>query len=285
MDSTTASRSSHRTAAAAFEQYVSGRRSVASGTVFFLETADHLDPVCRIATRGDVVIAPLVSAPTAAGLRTDPTRVGGVPVIGYEGSWHASGDRLRLDGHHVFTLQDYVGIPFLSAAGRVVVRQRTARGVAAFFCDADTARHFGVFVNPLLSRAVLLDSGDSFVHAGPAGGAVVRVHVTSGGEYRDGADGLLLGRVGDERRDIETTAAADAGRGRSFARIIDRDHFGAELDERPWFESYLAAIRLLRRWDGRSVRPAVSGFGGHVSRDRVFVDDPSRSHLLLGVGA
>ncbi|WP_152642400.1 hypothetical protein [Microbacterium sp. SA39] len=238
---TTASRHSHRTAAA-FQQYVTGRRTDVAGAVFFLEASDHLDAVCRIAARGDVVVAPSPADP-----RGGATGAGGVPVVGYSGSWREPGDEIRLDGRHTFALQDYVALPFLSITGRVVVRQRTAKGIAAFLGDADTARYFGVLVSPLLSSAVMLDSGASFGRPRSADDALARVHVTADGEYRDGADGLLLGRVGDARSEIEKTGAADGGRGRGFARIVDRELLEAELDRRPWFESYLAAIGVLRR--------------------------------------
>lgn len=136
--------------------------------------------------------------------------------------------------------------------------------MAAFLSDADMARESGVFVDQLLSSAVLLDSRASFLGTDPAGGSLARVHVTRGGEYRDGPDGLLLGVVGDARADLEARALDGAGRGRAFDRIVDRAMLEADLDDRPWLARYVATIDLLRQWDGVPSRPAISGFGGHL---------------------
>ncbi|WP_353888700.1 daptide biosynthesis RiPP recognition protein [uncultured Microbacterium sp.] len=252
--STTTSRRCPRSVRA-FEQYVSGRRELVAGTVFFLESGEHLGDVLRAARRRDIVLAPPGSV-----------RRGDANVIGYRGRFREPGDRLVLDGHHVIELQDYVAAPFLSIVARTVLRQRSAEGVAALLSDADTARDYGIFVDQLLSRAVLLESRMSFTPTPAAAGSVVRVHVTADGEYRDGPDGLLLGRVGDERAEIEAAAVAGAGRGRSFARIVDRRVLEADLDDRPWLGRYLAALDLLRERHGGPGRPTVSGFGGHLVR-------------------
>ncbi|MDF2507475.1 MAG: hypothetical protein K0Q52_1334 [Microbacterium sp.] len=246
---TMASRPSHRTATA-FEQYVSGRRGIVEGAVFFLESGDHIEEVLRAAEPGDIVIAP--------GRHADPR------TIGYDGSFREPGDEITLDGRHAFELQDYLAAPFLSIVGLTIVRQGSASGLAAFLSDADTARESGFFVDQLLSGLVLLDSRTSFVHADEAD--LVRVHVTASGEYRDGPDGLLLGSVGDERADVEATAAEGTGRGRAFARIVDPRVLEADLDDRPWLARYVAALDLLRQWDGALTRPAISGFGGHLVR-------------------
>ena len=251
-DSTRESRRRHRTAAA-FEQYVSGRRGFVEGAVFFLEAGDHFDDVLRMAVPGDIVFAPTVlTAPD------DPR------IIGYDGVFLDPGDEMTLDECHVFELQDYLALPFVAIVGLTVVRHMSADGVAAFLRDADTARESGVFVDQLLSSAVLSDSHASLVSVGSATESLVRVHVTSDGEYRDGPDGLLLGVVGDERADIEASAAEGAGRGRAFARVVDPRILEADLDDRPWLERYLAALDVLRQWDGASPRPAISGFGGHL---------------------
>lgn len=250
--STTASRPGHRTATA-FEQYVTGRRGIVEGAVFFLESGDHLDEVLRVAEPCDIVIAPAALAPHA-----DPR------TIGYDGSYLEPGDEITLDGRHTFELQDYIALPFLSVVGPTVVRQRSAAGIAAFLSDADTAWESGAFVGQLLSADVLLDSRDSFLPADSAGDSLVRIHVTRRGEYRDGPDGLLLGKVGEERADAEAEAASRAGRGRSFDRIVDPRVLEADLDDRPWLGRYLAALDLLRLWGSAPERPAISGFGGHL---------------------
>lgn len=246
---TRASRPSHRTAAA-FEQYVSGRRGIVEGAVFFLDSGDHIEEVLRAAEPCDIVFAPVGSA--------DPR------VISYDSSFLDPGDEIIVDGRYTVELQDYVAVPFISIAGPTVVRQFSAEGVAAFLSDADTARDSGVFVGQLLNTQVMLDSRDSFLAAGPVGDSLVRVHVTRRGEYRDGPVGLLLGRVGEERADIEATAAAEAGRGRSFAEVVDPRVLEADLDDRPWFGRYLAALDLMRSWEGAPPRRAISGFGGHL---------------------
>lgn len=251
--STTASRPGHR-AATAFEQYVTGRRGIVEGAVFFLESGDHLDEVLRVAEPCDVVIAPRAALAPHADPRT----------IGYDGSYMEPGDEITLDGRRAFELQDYIALPFLSVVGPTVVRQRSAAGIAAFLSDADTAWESGVFVGQLLSADVLLDSRDSFLPADPVGDSLVRIHVTRRGEYRDGPDGLLLGKVGEERADVEPEAASREGRGRSFAGIVDPSVLEADLDNRPWFERYLAALDLLRLWANAPERPAISGFGGHL---------------------
>lgn len=272
-----------RRTAAAFEQYASGRRALVTGAVFFLEAGDHLDEVRRIAAWGDTVIAP---RPTGH----DLMGASGVAVVGYDGSWQAPGDQVTLDGDQTFELQDYIAVPFISIVERTVVRQRHSEGLAAFFCDADTARDSGIFVNQLLSRAILLDSQVSFAAAEPAGDSLVRVHVTADGEYLDGADGLLLGHMGDQRADIEQTAAAGRRRGRAFARIMAGARFEAELDARPWFERYLAAVDMLRWWEGGPARPSISGFGGHLvaaldQHDAVHaIVSPSAPFLATGDG-
>lgn len=252
--STTTSRNSHRTATA-FEQCVSGRRTSVAGTVFFLEAGEHLEAVLSQAGPGDVVFAPARST-----MPSDPR------VIGYDGDLREPGDEVILDGTHTFELREYVAAPFVSIVGRTIIRQCSAEGVAAFLSDADTARDYGVFVDQLLSSAVLLDSLASFYGTGSEGDSLVRVHVSSDGEYRDGPDGLLLGVVGDDRAHVEARAIGGAGRGRAFARIVDRGMLGADLDDRPWFARYLAAINLLRQWDGVPSRPTISGFGGHLVR-------------------
>ena len=248
---TTASRPSHRTATA-FEQYVSGRRGIVEGTAFFLESEDHIEEVLRAAEPCDIVIA--------------PTRHADPRTIAYDGSFLEPGDEVTLDGRHAFELQDYLAAPFLSIVGLTIVRQGSAAGLAAFLSDADTARESGFFVDQLLSGLVLLDSRTSFVRADEDEADLVRVHVTASGEYRDGPDGLLLGSVGDERADVEATAAESSGRGRAFARIVDPRVLEADLDDRPWLARYVAALDLLRQWNGALTRPAISGFGGHLVR-------------------
>lgn len=281
---TTARRIGHRSETV-FEQYVTGQRALLTGAVFFLETAEHLDEVRRSTARGDIVIAP-----RAAGLDDDVTSAPGAAVVAYDGSWQEPGDQVTLHGAHVFELQDYVAMPFLSIVGPTVVRQRKAAGVSALLSDADCARYSGILVNQLLSSAVLFDSHASFTRPDPIAGSLVRVHVTADGEYRDGPDGLLLGRVGDERGDVEAAVLADTDRGRCFARIVDRAAFAAELDARPWFERYLAVLDLLRRWGGARMRPTVSGFGGHLvsaldQHDAVpAIVSPSAPFLVTGDG-
>lgn len=289
---------SHDTATA-FEQYVSGRRTVVEGAVFFLECGEHLEAVLSQTGPGDVVFAPADPA-----MRRDPR------IFGYEGRFRQPGDEMRIDGRQVFELQEYVAAPFLSIVMRTVIRQSSAEGVAAFCSDADTARDFGVFIDQLLSSAVLLDSCASFVGIGLAEESLVRVHVSAQGEYRDGPDGLVLGVMGDERADVERQAREGAGRGRAFASVVDRGMLEADLDDRPWLARYVAAIDLLRRWDGVPIRPKISGFGGHLVRaldelpalpgalsasapflltgdgeEYVLVDPPSRRRLRLGIDA
>lgn len=251
-DSARESRRTHRTAAA-FEQYVSGKRGLVEGAAFFLDAADHLDDVLGMAVPGDIIFAP-----------TPPAALDDARIIGYHGAFREPGDEMTVDERHVFELQDYLALPFVSIVGPTVVRHGSEEGVAAFLGDADTARESGVFVDQLLSSAVLSDSHASLVSVGSATDSLVRVHVTTDGEYRDGPDGLLLGVVGDERADIEASAAEGARRGRAFARIVDPRTLEADLDDRPWLERYLAALDVLRQWDGALPRPAISGFGGHL---------------------
>lgn len=254
MSSAAAPRSRHR-AAAAFEQYVSGSRSLVLGAVYFLESPDHVAQVLRQAGPGDVVFAPTGSADVR-----DPR------VIEYHGDFRTPGDEMTIDGRGAIELQDYIAVPFISVVGLTVVRQRSAPGVAAFLADADAARASGIFIDQLLSPAVLLDSVASFAGAAPVGDALARVHVTADGEYRDGPDGLRLGQVGDDRGLVEERAAKNAGRGRAFARVVEPGSLHADLDDRPWLARYIAAIDLLRHWDGVPRRPAISGFGGHLVR-------------------
>lgn len=254
MGSITAPRSGHRTATA-FEQYVSGRRAILEGTVFFLESGEHAEAVLLQAGPGDVLFAPRGSA-----MRGDPR------IVEYDGDFRDPGDEMTFDGRRTIEVQDYVAAPFISILGPTVIRQGRAEGVAAFLSDADTAWDSGIFIDQLRGSAVLLDSPASFVGAGPAGESLARVHVTRSGEYRDGPDGLLLGVAGDERADLEARALEDAGRGRAFARIVDRRVLEADLDDRPWLGRYVTALDLLRRWDGVPTRPAISGFGGHLVR-------------------
>jgi len=254
VNSITTARNGHRSALA-FEQYVRGKRTIVEGTVLFLETADHLEAVMSQARSGDVIFAP-----AGAARRRDSG------VVEYQGDLCEPGDKVMLGEGCTFELRDYVAAPFISIVGPTVLRQRSAEGIAAFFSDADTARDSGVFVDQLLSGAVLLDSFASFIGTDSAGGFLDRVHVTAAGEYRDGPDGLLLGVVGDEWSAIESRAIHGAGRGRAFARIVDRGMLEADLDDRPWLARYIAAIDLLRGWDGVPTRPAISGFGGHLVR-------------------
>ena len=264
--SITAPRSNHRSATA-FEQYVTGRRAIVEGAVFFLESRDHLGATLAQSGPGDVVFAPAGSATPG-----DPR------VIGYEGAFREADDEMTLDGRLTFELQDYVAAPFVSIVGLTVIRQRSAEGVAAFLSDADMARESGVFVDQLLTTAVLLDSWASFLGTDPAGDSLARAHVTRSGEYRDGPDGLLLGVVGDARADLEARAIEGAGRGRAFARIVDRGMLEADLDDRPWLARYVAAVDLLRHWDGVPARPAISGFGGHLVR--VLEELPALSGVI-----
>lgn len=252
--SSTATRSGHRTATA-FEQYVSARRGFVEGAVFFLESGTHLEAVLSGSRAGDVVFTPAGTA-----VRSDPR------VVEYDGRFCRPGDQLTLDGRQTLELQEYVAVPFVSIVGPTVLRQCSADGVAAFFSDADTARESGVFVEQLLSSAVLIDSLVSFVGTDHEPDALVRVHVSADGEYRDGPDGLVIGEVGDERADVEARAVDGAGRGRAFARIVDRGMFEADLDDRRWLARYVAALEILRQWDGIPARPAISGFGGHLVR-------------------
>lgn len=257
--STSAPRSSHRSSAAV-EQYVSGRRAIVTGTAFFLEAAQHLDPVLGITRPGDTVIVPAVGCSDG-----DAADRAGVTVIGYEGSWRKSGDRMTVDRHHRLALQDYATISSVSIVEPTVVRQSSAEGLDLFFGDADAARLSGVFVDQLVGGFVLLDSHASLLGRREGAAALVRVHVTEAGEYRDGADGLLLGGAGDSREAIEVLAASGAGGSRAFDRIVDRDDLEAALDARPWMARYLAAVDLLQEWWGRAYGPvAVSGFGGHL---------------------
>jgi len=266
--SATAQRTDAR-ALTAFEQYVRGSRTIVEGAVIFLESGTHLDDVLRLAVPGDIVIAPAGPAPR-----------GSIQLIGYDGDFRAPGDDMILDGRHPFELQDHLTVDGLTLVGPTVVRHGTADGVSAFLRDADTARESGIFPRHLLSTEVLLDSRSSFLHAELACDPLVRIHVSADGEYRDGPDGLLLGHVGDERADVEAMAAQGAGRARALARIIDRRVLGADLDDRPWFERYLAALDLLREWAGPP--PTISGFGGHLV---TALDTPDTSSAVLPADA
>ncbi len=232
---TTARGGSHR-AVRAFEQYVTAERSVPGCTAFFLESAVHLDEVRALAERNDVIFVPAGYSP-----KVDPR------IVSFAGALHAPGDEMSFGGPHTFRLQDYLAGRFRFRDGLTVVRQRSAEGLAAFLRDADDARSTGTFADRLLDGALLLDSAASFTRAYPVPDSLVRVHVTADGEYRDGPDGLLLGRVGDGRVDIEVVAAESAGRGRAFARIIDPRMLEADLDDRPWIELYAALVSAGRR--------------------------------------
>lgn len=281
VDATAGSRQSHRTATA-FEQYVSARRSLVAGTVFFLESVEHLDEVLGIARPEDTVFRPGGASPDAAGGGGQPA------VIGYDGALLEPGDELTLDGRHTFELQDYLAAPFISIVGLTVVRQGSAAGIEAFLADADSARESGVFIDQLCSSAVLLDSRASFAEGSAVDGGLVRVHVTAAGEYRDGADGLRLGAVGDSRSAIEQAAAAHGRRGRAFARIVDGETFEAAVDARPWLGRYVAALELLRDTDGGGISPSISGFGGHLvaalddERDPLGILSAEAPFLLTG---
>ncbi len=291
-------RRSHRTVTA-FEQYVSGRRALGDGAVFFLETATHLADVLREAERNDVVFTPSRSTSFAQ-----------ENVMECGGRFREPGDRLVLDAHHVVELQEYVAAPFLSIVSPTVIRQGSAEGLAAFLSDADTARDDGIFVGQLLSPMATLESRASFLASAACGGGLVRVHVTADGEYRDGPDGALLGQVGDARAEVRVAADGVGGRGRPFARIMDPRVLDADLDDRPWFGRYLAALDALRDWRGSRGRPTISGFGGHLIRaldesaafpvvvsadapllmtddgeEYVLVDPHRRIHLRLGIDA
>lgn len=233
--STTARPSSHR-AVAAFEQYVTAERAIPGCAVFFLESAVHLDEVRALAERDDVVFVPTGSIP-----KVDSR------VVPFAGALHAPGDEMSFGGRHAFQLQDYRAGRFRFRDGLTVVRQGSAEGLAAFLRDADTARSTGIFADRLLEGALLLESAASFSRAYPIPESLVRVHVTADGEYRDGPDGLLLGRVGDGRVDIEAVAADNAGRGRAFARIVNPRAFEADLDDRPWIELYVSLVSSSRR--------------------------------------
>lgn len=236
--------------AAAFQQYASAQRAIRDSTVFFLESADHLVDVLRFAEHLDIVFAPAGSA-----ARTDPR------IIYYDGALVVPGDVMVVDRDYVVEAQDYRNIAASSFVGYTLVRQGSAQGLAGFFRDADAARESGVFVDELLRDTVRLDSLDAFrasdpdpdpesesesdADSGSDADSLVRVHVTAAGEYRDGSDGLLLGHCGHERADIEVVAAENAGRGRSFARIVDPRVLEADLDDRPWIERYVATLDLL----------------------------------------
>lgn len=265
-NSVTAPRSDHRITTA-FEQYVSGRREILEGAVFFLESGEHVEEVLRQAGPDDVVFAPRSSA-----TQRDPR------IVRYDGGFREPGDEMMFDGRRSYELQDYVAAPFITILAPTVIRQGRAEGVAAFLGDADMARDSGVFVDQLLSNAVLLDSIASFLGADPAGDSLARVHVARNGEYRDGPDGLLLGVAGDERADLEVHGLDDAGRGRAFARIVDRGMLEADLDDRPWLARYVVALDLLRHWDGAPRRPAISGFGGHLVR--ALEDLPAHAEVV-----
>ncbi|MFS0910270.1 daptide biosynthesis RiPP recognition protein [Microbacterium sp. 179-I 3D2 NHS] len=277
MESTIATRSTRR-ASTAFEQYASGCRALVAGVVFFLESAEHLAPLLEITTRGDFVIVPS----SASGRAMAAATARGVSAIRYDGRWVAAGDELVLDGHHRYELQDYLSVPFISIVGPTVVRQRSARGIASFFRDADAARYSGAFVDQLLSSAVTIESASSFLHPSADEGAVVRVHVSAEGELRDGPDGALFGRLGDARDDIVATAASRSGRGRAFERIVDGPDVDAAAEARPWLGRYLAAIELLRRWDGPVGTTAISGFGGHLVR---ALDDGEEAPSIVAASA
>ncbi|EQM81684.1 daptide biosynthesis RiPP recognition protein [Microbacterium maritypicum] len=277
--SITTARDRHRTTTA-FEQCVSGRRNLVTGAVFFVEAGDHVGAVLSQTRLDDIVFAPAGSVVMSSDSR----------VIPYDGALREPGDRIMFDGGQTFELREYVAAPFLPIVGPTLFRQCNAAGVAAFLSDADTAKDSGIFIDPLLSGTVLLDSLPSFLGSGREGEALPRVHVTAEGEYRDGPDGLLLGEVGDGRADIEARAGEGAGRGRAFARVVDRGMLEADLDDRPWFARYIGAIDLLRRWEGVPSRPAISGFGGHLVRalDELAalpgVVSPRVPYLLTGDG-
>lgn len=230
---------------------MSGVRASGSGIVFFLECADHIGAVRRITRPADTVIAPDDTGQAPTDRHT----------IGYSGSFSEPGGEMILDGGGSFVVRDYLTAASTSSTGLTVVRQASAEGVAAFLGDADAAKHSGRFVEQLLRSDVLLESVASFVCSGSPGDALVRVHVTAEGEYRDGPDGLLLGRVGHTRAKIEAAAAAGAGRGRAFARIVDRRVLEADLDDRPWLESYVAALDLLRQGGAAPTPSATTAYG------------------------
>lgn len=244
---------SGRFAAAAFEQYVRARRTVVDGAVFFLESAADLPEVEAIAEPGDIVIAPSGS-----------TDGGGRRLIRYEGRFCEPGDQMTLGGGLRYHLQDYLAAPFLLIDRPTVIRLHRLEGVAALLNDADLAWETGVFVGQLLSSAAMIDSHASFLPAPSSGDALVRIHVTAEGDYRDGPDGLLLGVVGDERAELEATAAEHGGPGRALARVVPPGVLEADLDDRPWFGRYMMALALLRGRDDLPPRPALSGFGGHL---------------------
>lgn len=237
----------------AFEQYVSGRRALDAGAVFFLESSVHLADVLREAGPSDIVFTPAGSASSR-----QPN------VVEYGGRFREPGDRLTLDGHHAVVLHEYVAAPFISIVSPTVIRQCSAEGLSAFLSDADTARGYGIFVGQLLSRAVTLESRASFLPCDQTASGLVRVHVTADGEYRDGPDGMLLGRSGDGRADVAATALEGADLGRAFSRIVDSRVLAADLEDRPWFGRYLAALDVLRDWEGNPGGLSVSGFGGHL---------------------
>ena len=220
--------------------------------MFFLESAEHVDDVRRICSPADVIIAP------DAGLDHEDRN-----LVGYSGVFLEPGDEMTLNGRHTFELQEYLAAPFISIVGLTLVRLGSAAGLSAFLEDAETARRDGAFVDQLLSGAVALDSREAFV-SGALDERLVRVHVSRDGEYRDGPDGCTLGRVGDDRNELERGASAWEGSGRAFARIVASDAFEREVLARPWLGRYVRALDLLRQSKPSLGELTVSGFGGHL---------------------
>lgn len=271
---TTAQSASHRTAAA-FEQYVSGRGADAVGAAFFLEQSTQLDDVRRIAAPGDVIFTP----GRGAG-RTPESGVGGAPaIVTYEGDFLEAGDEMVLDDRHAFELQDYLAMPFLTIVGLTIVRLASAEGFAAFLSDADAARDGGVFLDQLLSSVLLLDSRSRFVEEPPD--RLTRVHVTGAGEYRDGADGAILGEVGADREHLEAVVRRSSA-GSAFSRIVSNRTFAEAMRIRPWLGRYLAAIDLMRQRSGDRAGLRVSGFGGHLLS---ALDEPDAGAAVLDADA
>lgn len=251
-----------RITAEAFLQWASNRRGTLGGRVVLVADERDVDAVTIHLSEADVVLAP----------GSAPAPTDGPMILHYDGRLIEPGDVVRFGDDYELELQDYLSIAFLPVARPTIVHLGDAEGWAAMLADADAARAIGYFLPQLGSRTVVL--ADAAYLGAPVGkppAVPERFQVDLDGVLRLGIDGRALGPIG-------TVPSTDFGLERpasdALASLgVDTDD---ELQRRPWFGRYLAALRLL---SDTGPSTWASGFGRHLLPG--LGADPARATPLV----
>ncbi|WP_158385335.1 daptide biosynthesis RiPP recognition protein [Clavibacter michiganensis] len=253
-----------RATSSAIHQWATGVQSVETSRVILFQGSDLDRQADRLSRTGDVILAPVASGSPGRRLPS------GASVLTYEGQLVDAGDVMHIGRGYEIEFQDYLAVPFSPINRPTVVRLSSAEDWKALAADADEAQATGSFITQMTSASVVL-ADRSVIDA-----VAERVDIP--------VNRLTVDHVGDVRYwphepSPEGAAVNEAMPTAAYFAAIGGEATERLVRERPWFQRYLAALRVIGQEGGGAW--SISGFGRTLGGSAPHPGSRTTGELLI----